>query len=109
MVEENRLEVVRKVASEILESGYWYGIQGMKSRDYLQCSVTIKKEETWSKIKDLALGKAESPGVWGNWDSRGHHREPTLVSVQKMCLVNKLSIFCCGVIRPAACSGFCLG
>lgn len=113
MIEENRLESERKVPSEVLQGGYWCGMEGMKSRVYLGCSVTIKKEGTWSKIKDLALGKAESPRAWDNWNSRGHdllRREPTLVhSVQKTCFEYKRSNLCWGVIRPTACSGFSSG
>lgn len=41
-MEENRLEVAKKVASEILYGGYWCGMGEMKSRDYSGCSVTIK-------------------------------------------------------------------
>lgn len=113
MVEEDRLEVDRKVTSEILENEYWNENERDEKQRLFRVFCNNKRKRELSKIKDLALGKAEFPRVWDNCNSRGHdllRREPTSVrSVQKTCLEYKLSNFCCGVIRPPACSGFCSG
>lgn len=66
MVEENRLEVDRKVASEILESGCWSG-RGEKQRLFSVFCNSERKRELRVKSRTCPWGRQSLPerGITG--------------------------------------------